>query len=232
MSFSSLSYDNFSSLISEIAKNCNEDALVILETTVPPGTTEKVVEPIFRSIFELRNLDFSKLKLAHSYERVMPGAKYLDSITKSYRVFAATNVNSSNATREFLETFIDTKNFPLSELDCPTASEMAKVLENSYRAANIAFIRQWGQFAQDAGVDLYDIIEAIRVRSTHNNIMWPGFGVGGYCLSKDSLLADWSAKNHFKNKCGLKSSVNSVKINDRMPEDTVSLIKNKVGTLK
>ena len=113
----------------------------------------------------------------------------------------------------------------------PTSSEMAKVLENSYRAMNIAFISEWGRYAQDAGVDLYEIIDSIRVRPTHKNIMWPGFGVGGYCLTKDSLLADWSMQNLFGNSDGLKNTLKAIEINDMMPKDTIRLIKSKVGSL-
>ena len=61
---------------------------------------------------------------------------------------------------------------------------MAKVLENSYRALNIAFIQEWTEYAEKAKVNLYDVVKAIRVRSTHANMMSPGFGVGGYCLTR------------------------------------------------
>ena len=73
---------------------------------------------------------------------------------------------------------------------------MAKVLENSYRASNIAFVVEWTRFAEEADVDLWSIVDAIRVRKTHSNLMYPGIGVGGYCLTKDPLLASW-ARKHF-----------------------------------
>ena len=66
---------------------------------------------------------------------------------------------------------------------------MAKVLENSYRAMNIAFAVEWSRFSEEAGVDLYAMVNAIRARPTHANLMYPGIGVGGYCLTKDPLLA-------------------------------------------
>ncbi len=225
------SYAIYEKALSQVASACKEDALVIIETTVPPGTTENVVYPLFKKIFAKRGLNIKKLKLAHSYERVMPGPNYLDSITNFYRVFSGIDDESKEAAKKFLKSFINTTEFPLSEMSKPTSSEMAKVLENSYRAMNIAFISEWGRYAQNAGVDLYEIIDAIRVRPTHKNIMWPGFGVGGYCLTKDSLLADWSMQNLFGNSDGLKNTLKAIEINDMMPRDTVNLIKSKVGSL-
>ena len=109
---------------------------------------------------------------------------------------------------------------------------MAKVLENSYRAANIAFIQEWTEYAEKAGVNLYDVINAIRVRSTHQNIMAPGFGVGGYCLTKDSLLADWSLNNLFKGNKHLDMSLNAININDLMPRYTFNLLKKEIKKIK
>ena len=74
---------------------------------------------------------------------------------------------------------------------------MAKVLENSYRATNIAFAVEWSRFAEEAGVDLWSIVDADQSAKTHSNLMYPNIGVGGYCLTKDPLLASWSRKNLF-----------------------------------
>jgi UDP-N-acetyl-D-glucosamine dehydrogenase len=102
---------------------------------------------------------------------------------------------------------------------------MAKVLENSFRAVNIALIDEWEKFARRIGVDLFEVLEAIRVRPTHQNIRYPGLGVGGYCLSKDPMFGSVSAQDIF----GLADvdfplSTAAVKINDRMPAATVALL--------
>ena len=94
---------------------------------------------------------------------------------------------------------------------------MAKVLENSYRAMNIAFAVEWSRFAEEAGVDLYAVVNAIRARSTHANLMYPGVGVGGYCLTKDPLLASWARKYHFESSSDLEMSIKGVSVNDQMP---------------
>ena len=116
---------------------------------------------------------------------------------------------SVKKTKNFLTSF---KDFPLSELHSTNASEISKVLENSYRSTNIAFIKEWTKFAESANVNLFEVINSIKLRDTHNNIMYPGFGVGGYCLTKDALLADWSYRNLFNNSDHLNMSINSVEI--------------------
>ncbi|RYY60393.1 MAG: nucleotide sugar dehydrogenase, partial [Chitinophagaceae bacterium] len=141
----------------------------------------------------------------------------VDSIQNFYRVFSGVDEQSAVATENFLRTIIRTDEYPLTRLGITHATEMAKVLENSYRAMNIAFIVEWSRFAEEAGVDLYEVVNAIRMRPTHKNIMLPGLGVGGYCLTKDPLLASWAKTNLFGSEEGLFQSETGVRINDRMP---------------
>jgi len=118
----------------------------------------------------------------------------------------------------FLKTVISTAEYPLTRLQTTESTEMAKVLENSYRAMNISFAIEWSRFAELAGVDLYEVVDAIRLRPTHANLMYPGIGVGGYCLTKDPLLASWASQELFGLKSGLESSVQAVERNDKMPQ--------------
>ncbi|MCG8699347.1 MAG: nucleotide sugar dehydrogenase [Bacteroidales bacterium] len=226
------SYNSYLKAIKDIANNISEETLVIVESTVPPGTTDKVLYPVFQEIFEQRGMDTNKLYLAHSYERVMPGKEYLNSIINFYRVFSGINDESKEKTRKFLESFINTEEFPLTELASTTASEMSKVLENSFRAANIAFMQEWTEFAERAGVDMFEVIKAIRIRPTHRNIMAPGFGVGGYCLTKDALLADWANMNLFNSPNHLDVSLNAIKINDLMPGHTFDILKEEYPDMR
>lgn len=209
--------DGFKSAIETIGDHCSEDVLLIVETTVPPGTCEKIVKPILESKFTDRNLSLSRFHLGHSYERVMPGPEYIDSIREYPRVYSGSSEEGADAVEKFLKTIIDTSLCDLTRLEHTNASEMAKVLENSYRATNIAFAVEWSRYAEEAGVDLYNIVNAIRVRNTHSNLMYPGIGVGGYCLTKDPLLASWSRREFFNSKSDLLMSINSVSTNDQMP---------------
>ena len=207
----------FKKAMESIGKHCNEDALVLVETTVPPGTCLKVVKPILEKCLKERGLSTEHFKLGHSYERVMPGPNYIDSIQNFYRVYSGIDVKSANATEQFLRTIISTEKYPLTRLGNTNATEMAKVLENSYRAMNIAFIVEWSRFAEEAGVNLYEVVRTIRMRPTHANLMLPGIGVGGYCLTKDPLLASWACQQLFESDSPLEQSEEGVRINDKMP---------------
>lgn len=225
------SYEQYLQSLKIVAENIKEETLILIETTVPPGTTEKVIFPLFRDIFTLRGLDINKVYFAHSYERVMPGVNYLNSVINYYRVYSGLNDKSKLFAKEFLKSFINTESYPLFEMHSTTASEMAKVMENTYRAVNIALLQEWAEFAEIAEVNLFEVINAIRIRETHKNIMSPGFGVGGYCLPKDSLLADWAYINNFSGRNHLNMSLCAIAINDLMPTYTFNLIKRNTDTL-
>ena len=92
------------------------DVLVLVETTVPPGTSEKIVKPLLKECLEKRNLPVDELKVGHSYERVMPGPKYIDSIQNFYRVFAGVDEKSADATEQFLRSVIRTDEYPIDEI--------------------------------------------------------------------------------------------------------------------
>jgi len=223
----------FKKAIESIGNNCKPDVLVLVETTVPPGTSDKIVKPLLKECLQKRGLPTDEIKVAHSYERVMPGPKYIDSIQNFYRVFAGTDEVSAEAVEKFLRTVIKTDEYPLTRLGNTNATEMAKVLENSFRAMNIAFMVEWSRFAEEAGVDIYEVVNAIRMRPTHKNIMLPGLGVGGYCLTKDPLLASWARTNLFGSNEKLLQSEKGVYINDRMPQYAFEYLQTQFpGTTK
>jgi nucleotide sugar dehydrogenase len=86
---------------------------------------------------------------------------------------------------------------------------------------------EWGRFAEDAGIDLYEVINAIRMRPTHSNIMQPGFGVGGYCLTKDPLFAKIAAKDILKlNGHEFPYSTQAIQVNAEMPLVTLNKLKH------
>jgi nucleotide sugar dehydrogenase len=214
----------FCAAIRTIGRRMRPDALVLVETTVPVGTCERIAKPLLVEERARRGID-APLYLAHAYERVMPGPHYADSIRHFWRVFSGVDAASAARALQFLESFIDTASFPVREVEEPASSELAKLLENSYRAANIAFIHEWTLLAQDLGINLFEVIEAIRVRrGTHDNMRFPGFGVGGYCLTKDSLLAQWGATHLFESKVLLEVTLHALRVNYYMPLHTFDLL--------
>ena len=177
-----------------IAHRIPAHCLVLIETTVAPGTTEQVALPAMRKVFRQRGIKSDPL-IAHSYERVMPGRDYVASIRDFWRVCSGVNEKAKQRVVKFLNEVLNTQKFPLTVLDRPIESETAKVVENSYRATILAFLDEWSLFAERNGVDIIKVIKAIKVRPTHSNMIFPGPGIGGYCLPKDGGLGVWANRH-------------------------------------
>lgn len=175
-----------------IGEHIQPECLVLIETTVPPGTTQYIAYPIIKKAFKARGLTEAEPVLAHSFERVMPGRNYVSSIRDFWRVCSGIDLVSRERVRKFLSEVLNVAEFPLTVLDSPMESETCKIVENSFRATTLAFLHEWSVFAERNGVDLLKVIQAIKVRPTHSNIIFPGPGIGGYCLPKDGGLGVWS----------------------------------------
>jgi nucleotide sugar dehydrogenase len=226
-------FSDLRAAVGALASRMPSGSLIVVETTVPPGTCEKVIAPQIERALEERGLPSGAILLAHAYERVMPGEAYFDSIVNFWRVYAGHTPEAADACEAFLSKVVNTEEYPLTRVSSTTASETGKVLENSYRAATIAFMEEWGRFAEAVGVDLFEVIEAIRVRPTHTNLRQPGFGVGGYCLTKDPLFAQYGAQELF----GLRGldfpfSRRAVEVNDVMPIVTLDKLEELLGGLE
>ena len=214
-----------------IGERIQPECLVLIETTVPPGTTERIAYPIIKQAFATRGLTGSRKPvvssqksevsspnlqsspsdqfairnsqfeipaeplLAHSYERVMPGRHYVASVRDFWRVCSGVNATARARVVRFLSDVLNVERYPLTVMDRPLASETCKIVENSYRATLLAFMDEWSRFAERHGVDITKVIQAIQVRPTHSNLMFPGPGIGGYCLPKDGALGQWGVRH-------------------------------------
>jgi UDP-N-acetyl-D-glucosamine dehydrogenase len=217
-----LEFDGFKSAIRTLGRHIRPGTLILVETTVPPGTCEKIVVPVLHAELEKRGIDPESVYVAHSYERVMPGEDYFASITDYWRVFSGYTKDAGDICEEFLSTVVNVDEFPLTRLSSTVASETAKVMENTYRAINIAFIDEWTKYAESIGIDLFEVIDAIRKRPTHSNIRFPGLGVGGYCLTKDPTFAPAATEQLFDKKLNFPFSRLAVRVNHDMPLHTVA----------
>ena len=140
-----------------IGQNVQPHCLTLIETTVAPGTTESVAWPIMKKAFAARGIKSEPL-LAHSFERVMPGRDYVSSIRDFWRVCSGCNAEARARVEKFLREVLNTEQFPLTVMDRPIESETTKIIENSYRAAILAFMNEWSLFAERNGVDLIKVI--------------------------------------------------------------------------
>ena len=225
-------FNELKNLFQKLGKIMKKKSMILIETTLPPGTCNNVIIPILKKTLKKRKIKLEDIHLSYSYERVMPGKEYMNSIINNHRCYAGMNKSSSLKCRNFLKKYINYKKFPLFELDNLIDCESAKILENSYRAVNIAFIDEWTRFSLKTKLNLNKIIDAIKCRSTHNNIMRPGLGVGGYCLTKDPDFINFSGKYLFKKKFSFPITNISMKINKKMIFSSVEFIKDKIKTFK
>ena len=214
-----------------IGEKIDPRCLVLIETTVPPGTTEYVAYPMIKKAFKKRGIKEEPL-LAHSFERVMPGKDYVRSVRDFWRVCSGINAESRKRVTEFLSEVLNVEEYPLTVLDKPIESETCKIVENSYRATTLAFLDEWSRFAETNGVDLIKVINAIKVRPTHSNIIFPGPGIGGYCLPKDGGLGLWAYKHvlGFENDI-FKITPEAININDTRALHAAQLVRDALRNM-
>lgn len=214
-----------------IANKIQAHTLVLIETTVAPGTTEQVAFPIMKKIFAKRGITSDPL-LAHSYERVMPGKDYVSSIRDFWRVCSGVNEQAKKKVVAFLSEVLNVEKYPLTVLDRPIESETAKIVENSYRATILAFMDEWSLFAERNGVDIIKVIKAVKMRPTHSNLMFPGPGVGGYCLPKDGGLGIWSYKHILGFEDDIfKITPDAIDINDKRALHGAQLVRDALRNM-
>jgi nucleotide sugar dehydrogenase len=214
-----------------IGEKIEPECLVLIETTVPPGTTEYVAYPHVKRTFKKRGIKKEPL-LAHSFERVMPGRDYVKSVRDFWRVCSGVNEKSRKRVVKFLSEVLNVEEFPLTVLDRPIESETCKIVENSYRATILAFMDEWSLFAETNGVDLIKVMRAIKVRPTHNNIIFPGPGIGGYCLPKDGGLGLWAYKHlmGFENDI-FRITPEAININDTRALHAAQLVRDALRNM-
>lgn len=157
-----------------IAKYVEDGNLVVLESTSPVGATERV-----RDILKEKGVDTDKLYIAHCPERVLPG-HIMKELVENDRIVGGLNKESTNQAASFYREFV---RGDVLETDAKTA-EMTKLAENSYRDANIAFANELSLLGDKYGINAWEVVKLAN-RHPRVNILQPGVGVGGHCISVD-----------------------------------------------
>lgn len=160
----------------EIAPYVKEGNLIILESTSPVGTTEKVRDWLFE---ERTDLVGKPVYFAHCPERVLPG-KIVEELPHNDRIIGGIDEESTKKTVDFYGHFVTGALLPT---DARTA-EMAKLTENSFRDVNIAFANELSIICDKLGIDVWELIRLAN-RHPRVNILQPGPGVGGHCIAVD-----------------------------------------------
>lgn len=198
-----------------IGEKIPAEALVLIETTVAPGTTEFVAWPILKKEFRKRNMEATPL-LSHSFERVMPGKEYVSSIRDFWRVCSGCDAEARRRVEKFLHEVLNTDEYPLTVMDRPIESETTKIVENSYRATILAYLNEWSLFAERNGVDLIKVIDAIKMRPTHSNIIFPGRELAAIAFQKTEV----SVTGPISTSWDLKMATNFSKLPQRQSTST------------
>ncbi|MBD3829321.1 MAG: UDP-N-acetyl-D-mannosamine dehydrogenase, partial [Arcobacter sp.] len=174
-----------------IAPYVKEGDIVILESTSPVGTTDKVEEvlaemrpELFPSLNTQRltpNTQKSKIFVAHCPERVLPG-HIMRELVENDRIVGGTTPEATEVTVAFYKTFVEGE---VLATDAKTA-EMAKLTENSFRDTNIAFANELSILCDKFGIDVWELIRLAN-RHPRVNILQPGAGVGGHCIAVETF---------------------------------------------
>ncbi len=221
-------YESLIEVSRQVSKHLKKGVTVIIESTVAPGTTDNIVQPILEEGSGLkRGIDFY---LVFSFERVMPG-KLLEYITDFPRVIGG-GCEKANQNAKFLYGKVVKKELQVTDT---LTAELTKCIENSYRDVNIAFANEMALLCEDFGRNIYEIVELINYR--HDRMMhYPGSGVGGHCLTKDPHLLLYGHQKYTEGKyrSKIKLTPESRDLNDYMPSHMVKLMENafkKLGRL-
>lgn len=195
----------------QVLEICENESIVIIESTVSPGTIEKFIRPI---IEEKKITKRKNINLVHAPERIIPGNMIEELRTNSRTIGADSTVIAEKVSELY-------KSFCQSEIvltDIKTA-ELSKVVENTFRDINIAFANELAQICNEENIDVYELIK-IANKHPRVNILQPGPGVGGHCISVDP----WFLVGDYPNK------VNIIKagriVNDSMPKYVLEKIKS------
>ncbi len=205
-------YDKFSkkvdakyvvNAVSEVLNHCKENSIIVIESTISPGTIDKQVRPIIEEKGYKIGQD---IHLAHAPERIIPGNMIYE-LGHNSRTIGADNKEIGEKVANIYRKITSGE---VVVTDIKTA-EMTKVVENTFRAVNIAFANELAKICRHDGMDVYEIIKICNMHP-RVNILNPGPGVGGHCISVDPwfLVGDYPSLT--------KVIAESMKVNDSMPE--------------
>ncbi len=180
-----------------VLDTCDDGAILVVESTISPGTIDHCVRPL---------LNGRNIRLAHAPERIIPG-NMLQELVRNSRTIGADDPETAAVIKDLYASFCQGE---IVLTDIRTA-EMSKVVENTFRDINIAFANELTRICHAAGMDVYEVI---RIANLHPrvNILTPGPGVGGHCISVDP----WFLVGDFPNLTPLIHAARNV--NDNMPK--------------
>ena len=205
-----------------IAENISKDQVIILESTTYPGTTIEVLIPEIESISELKaGKDFH---VGYSPERIDPGNETWN-FKNTPKVISGIDDNSTKKIKNFYEKIID----EVVEVSGTKEAEMVKLLENTYRHVNIAFINELAILCNMLDIDIWEVVEAAKTKPFGFESFRPGPGVGGHCIPIDPNYLSFKTRQIGK---PVRFVELAQEINNTMPSYIVSRILEKMNSLQ
>lgn len=205
-----------------VANNLKKGALVVLESTVNPGVSEEVVRPIFE---DFKHKVGSDVFIAHCPERINPGDPKWN-VTNIPRVVGAFTKKGLKIAVDFYEDIIDGEIKPMKHI---CEAEACKVVENSFRDVNIAFVNELAKSFDALDIDIKDVIDGASTKPFAFMPHYPACGIGGHCIPVDPYYLIERAKQAGFDHKFLRTSRS---INNSMPEYTVELLQDKLNEVK
>ena len=214
-------YVSLREVSANIGRHMKKGTLVIVESTVAPGTTENVVRKIIEKESGLKGgVDFD---LVFSYERVMPG-RLIHNIVNLPRVLGGITPEGTERAKVLYSKIVKEKLYTTSTL----TAELSKTIENAYRDVNIAFANEMALVCESLGVDIYEIREIVNALDSRD-LHIPGAGVGGHCLPKDPWLLRYGLYEYGSWKIEPEFISLARRINDYMPIHLANLVENALS---
>jgi nucleotide sugar dehydrogenase len=198
----------------DLAPRLGPGALVVLESTTYPGTTEELLRPILESTGLRAGTDFF---LGYSPERIDPGNKQWQFVNTP-KVVSGIDAASRQAVEVFYGALVE-KVVPVNST---AEAELVKLLENTFRHVNIALVNELAMFARDLGVDIWSAIDAAATKPFGYMRFTPGPGVGGHCLPIDPSYLAWSVERQLGHRFRFVELANDV--NSHMPDYVIDRI--------
>jgi len=205
-----------------IAKNAKKGALVVLESTVNPGVSEEIVKPILEEAGFTVGTD---IFLAHCPERINPGDKKW-SVKNIPRVVGATDATGLERSVAFYRSIVDGEIRPMKSI---REAEAVKIVENSFRDINIAFVNELAKSFDQLGIDVKDVIKGAATKPFAFMAHYPSCGVGGHCIPVDPHYLIERAKQSGFDHRFLRIAR---EINNSMPAYTVELLQDELNSLR
>ncbi|MEG1496892.1 MAG: nucleotide sugar dehydrogenase [Clostridiales bacterium] len=206
-----------------VAKYMKKGAMIVLESTTYPGTTQDLLKPLIEDVSGMKcGEDFY---LGFSPERVDPG----NLIYKTKNTPKVVGAIGEDACHVIAEVYRAVLEGDVKEVSSPAVAEMEKILENTYRNINIGLVNELCMLCDEMGISMWEVVDAAKTKPYGFQAFYPGPGLGGHCIPLDPYYLSWKAREYGFHTSMIESSM---MVNDKMPEYCVDRAARSLNGVK